>query len=98
MCAAMHHLEAGHVQKILYVLDRRPVQQRLRIFQPELLGEYQKGLPELTVPMNNDSRTRVTNLAQPFQYVANVVEIPGQIGQNYTVKRLSWHVQVLSGH
>ena len=91
-------LKAGQVQQILDILDRRPVQQWLWIFQPEPLGEAQQRLPEPTVPMNNEPCASVTNVAQPFKYQANVIEIPDKIRQDNEVEWLSWEFQVLGGH
>src|SRR2546428_11358942 len=98
MPAAVNHFKAGQVQQILDVLNRCPVKQRLRILEPSMLCQRQNRLPEVTIPMDNEPRARVTNVTQPFKYQVDVVEIADKIGQDDEVELLSWELQVLCGH
>src|SRR2546428_7072609 len=98
MLAAVNYLKAGQMQQILDILNRCPIEERLRVFESSFLGQHQNWLPELTIPINNQPCARVTNLAQLLKYQLNVVKVADQIGQDYVVELLTGQIQLLSRH
>src|SRR5258708_4409913 len=72
--ASSNHFKIGEEQKVDDVLKRGPVEQRLRVFQPQPLRCGEDWLPGAAEPMQYDARSGVAHSVDAFKDDANVEE------------------------
>src|SRR5437762_115756 len=94
----LDHLKIRQVQQIHNILNGRPVEKGLWVFQPKLFRRRKDRLPEPAIPIHNDPGPRVADFPDLFKNQANVEQETSQIRQNDVVEVLAVEIQTLSRH